>query len=62
MEFPDWVQVKVKNTIVSPETVEQLCLIASLIAHVHRQVHFLSESSSGSCNQVQNKHTNYEFI
>ena len=50
MEFPDWVQVKVKNTIVSPETVEQLCLIASLIAHVHRQVHFLSESSSGSCN------------
>ena len=42
MEFPDWVQVKVRNTIVLPETVEQLCLIASLTAHVHRKVHFLS--------------------
>ena len=38
----------------------QFCLIASLIACVHRKVCSLSKAS-GSCHLLQNSHINYKF-
>ena len=45
MEFPDWVQVKVKILQSGQKRRVLSCLIASLTAHAHGKVHSLSRSS-----------------